>query len=244
MARIISLVIGRGGSSFKDKNVRLVGGYPLVQWTCGAARRSKYITEYYVSSDSPLILAACEEMGYEAIFRPLELATATAQSCDAVRHALGIISKYDSAVDIVVLQHANVGTISEDMIDNCIKTLLSDETLSAVVPSHRVEDYHPARAKFLDESGALVPALMGSFSPNRQDLPSCYFFDHSFWVLRGSTASQSDGQPPWDCMGSRILPFTTKGCFDVHNESDLELTSIWLKDNNIPDPKRLSQDYL
>ena len=237
MARIVSLVIGRGGSSFKNKNVRLVKGFPLVQWTCAAAKRSSGISEYFVSSDCPKILQACSDVGFNKIIRPADLATNEAKSCDAVRHALEIINGASSNVDLLIVQHANVGTISEGMIDECISIMQGDPSLTAVVPSHRFDEYHPARGKLLNSDGTLSPVFSGELSPNRQQLPPCYFFDHSFWVLRGKTALSADGQPPWDCMGNKIRPYETSGCFDVHCENDLYRTEQWLIKHNIPDPK-------
>lgn len=235
--RIVALMIGRGGSSLKDKNVLPVLGYPLLQWAGAAAQRSRYVSEYYVSSDDEKILSAAEEVGYFRIKRPDELASDTAQSCDTVRHALGIIEAERQA-DIVLVQHANVGTVSEKIIDDCIETLLNDETLSAVVPSHEYNEYHPMRAKGVTDEGLLKPFFDTGIpvSANRQDLPKCYFFDHSVWALRADAIRSEGGQGPWDCMGNRIKPYVTEGCLDVHTMEDIKVTEQWIKDNNIPCP--------
>ena len=234
---VAALMIGRGGSSLKDKNILPVLGAPLLHWAAAAARRSRHIERFYVSSDCPRILATAGEAGYRAIERPPELATATAQSSDAVRHAFPIMER-DGPVDVLLVQHANVGTISEAQIDACIDLLLANPDATAVVPAHQQPEYYPMRAKRLRVDGSLEPFVGGrDVSSNRQDLPTCLFFDHSFWVLRGRRAVfDPDGQPPWPCMGSRILPFETQGCRDVHDIADLEATAQWILDNNIPRP--------
>ena len=234
---VTSLVIGRKGSSFKNKNVRFVYGFPLVMWPCAAARRSKYINKFYCSSDSDEILEVCEKLNYIPIKRPNHLAKPESQSCDAVRHAVKFIEEnLKKKIDILVLQHANVGTITEHMIDACIDLLMKNPNATAVIPSHQKSDYHPARAKILNSDGFLEQAIEGKSSANRQDLNAAYFFDHSFWVIRGEFFKRRDGQSPWNCMGNRILPFETQGCFDVHSQEDLDLTANWLKENNIPSP--------
>lgn len=58
--RIVALMIGRGGSSLKDKNILPVLGNPVLHWAAAAARRSKYIGRYYVSSDDDKILSTTE----------------------------------------------------------------------------------------------------------------------------------------------------------------------------------------
>jgi len=233
---VAALMIGRGGSSLKNKNVLPVLGTPLLLWAAAAAQRSRHVTHFYCSSDDDTILGTAAQGGYTPIRRPDELAGATAQSCDAVRHALAIMEK-DIQPDIVVVQHANVGTISEKMIDDCIDILLANPDASSVVPSHDKSEYHPMRAKRVRADGSLEPFVAGEASANRQDLPQAVFFDHSFWVLRGRTAIHDPaGQAPWPCMGSRILPYITHGCLDVHDIEDLDRTAAWITENGIPAP--------
>jgi CMP-N-acetylneuraminic acid synthetase len=212
-------------------------GVPLLLWSAAAARRSRHVARFYCSSDCPRIRDTAALAGYAPILRPDELASATAQSTDAVRHAFPIMEA-DGPIDVLVVQHANVGTISAAQIDACIDLLLANPEATAVVPAHQRPDYHPMRAKRLAADGSLAPFVdAGAVSANRQDLPTAYFFDHSFWVLRGRRAVfDPAGQAPWPCMGSRILPFETEGCHDVHDAADLETTAKWLIDNGIPRP--------
>lgn len=234
---IVALMIGRGGSSLAGKNILPVLGVPLLVWSASAARRSQHIGRYYISSDDDDILEVAEKVGYTKIRRPAELSTATAQSTDAVRHALDIIEQ-DGAADIVVVQHANVGTISEQIIDDCIDQLLEDETLTAVVPSHDKSEYHPYRGKRLSADGLMLPFVeaAGQVSANRQDLPVCLYFDHSIWALRASAIWDPNGQPPWPCMGQRIKPYLSEGCLDVHDMEDIAKTEKWIIEHAIVRP--------
>ncbi len=235
---IAALMIGRGGSTLKDKNVLPVKGIPLLLWAAAAARRSRHISHFYCSSDDAKILETAAEAGYAPIRRPAELASATAQSCDAVRHAVDAIEAEVGPLTALVVQHANVGTINEQMIDACIDMLLERPGISAVVPSHEMDEYHPMRAKRVEADGSLVPFVGdGRVSANRQDLPKAMFFDHSFWVLRDRAhIFDPDGQGPWPCMGQAILPYRTEGCLDVHDLEDLERTAAWIDAHNIPRP--------
>lgn len=242
-SRIAALIIGRGGSSLADKNILPVFGQPLLHYTAAAAKRSRYIGRFYASSDCHKILDAATVAGYKSIKRPVELSTATSQSVDVVNHALSVIEQ-EGSIDILLVQHANVGTITTKMIDDCIESLIADDSLSSVVPVHEKSEYHPFRAKTPGADGLLNPFFdfsKGGVSGNRQDLPVAYFFDHSIWVLsveRGIRAS--NGQPPWTCMGSRIKPYITEGCFDVHTMEDLKKTEEWLLSNQVAPPSFLT----
>jgi CMP-N,N'-diacetyllegionaminic acid synthase len=237
--RIAALIIGRGGSTLTDKNTLPVFGHPLLHYTAAAARRSHHIGRFYASSDCQKILDAALIAGYTPIVRPAELSTPTSQSVDVVNHALTLIEQ-DGQIDILVVQHANVGTITTKMIDDCIEALLVDDSLSSVVPVHDKSEYHPFRAKTPNSEGLIVPFFdfsKGGVSGNRQDLPTAYFFDHSIWVLSVERGIRStNGQPPWTCMGNRIKPYVTEGCFDVHSMEDLKKTEEWLIANNVTLP--------
>jgi CMP-N-acetylneuraminic acid synthetase len=234
---IVALIIGRGNNTLKDKNILPVLGRPLLHWGALAAKSSKHISRYYISSDCDKILEAAQELEFNLIKRPNELALPTSQSSDAVKHAYEIIKK-ESKVSVLVVIHANVGTISSKMIDECIELLLKDNKLSSVIPSHVNDEYHPYRSKKINKEGQLINFFdfeKMKVSANRQELDSCVFFDHSFWVLDAlkGIENSENGQLPWRVMGSSILPYITKGCFDVHSLDDLEKTEDWLLKNNI-----------
>jgi CMP-N,N'-diacetyllegionaminic acid synthase len=37
-------------------------------------------------------------------------------------------------------------------------------------------------------------------------------------------------------MGSRIKPYLTSGCFDVHDHSDIAKTADWIRREQVPMP--------
>lgn len=235
---VVALLIGRGGSTLRDKNILPVLGHPLLHYTAAAARRSKYIRRFYASSDCDKILSASKLAGYSPIKRPPELSKANSQSSDAVAHAYSKII-VDGIVDIIVVQHANVGTISTGIIDNCIDMLWNESSATAVVPVHEKQEYHPYRARSVNDGGYLspFPGTPESISANRQELPKCFFFDHSIWAIRCSIGIASGPENgPWPCMGGKILPYVTTGCFDVHTIEDIRATEEWIISNGIPFP--------
>jgi len=246
--KIVSLIIGRGGSFLKDKNILKILGSPLLQWTASAAIKSSLISRYYISSDCEKILNAGQLAGYKKIRRPSVLASGNAQSCDAVLHDLQEI-ELEGAVDIVVVQHANVATIKTEMIDDCIKILIDKgpEKCSAVIPSHECSEYHPLRAQKIEKDGISVPYVKNTnpISANRQDLPKAIFFDHSFWAVWSSSIKNMHCNPlnhPWPCMGQKIVPYITEGCFDIHNLEDIQKTKEWIINNHIKKPEFIFHD--
>lgn len=233
---IAALIIGRGNNTLRDKNVLPVLGKPLLQWGGLAAIHSKYIGRYYISSDCEKILEAGKEISFKSIVRPVELAQPNSQSSDVVKHAYNEIIR-DENIKIVVVIHANVGTISSFMIDECIEIMLENQEYSSVIPCHMMDEYHPLRAMKVNMNGYMIPFmdnLPDTISANRQELGECLFYDHSFWVLDVEKGILSEnGQKPWPVMGNKIYPYKTQGCFDVHDLDDLKKTEEWIIKNKI-----------
>ncbi|MCB0620321.1 MAG: acylneuraminate cytidylyltransferase family protein, partial [Saprospiraceae bacterium] len=67
--RIVGIVPARGGSkSIPRKNVKLLGGIPLIAYSIEAGLRSKYLDRVIVSTDDPEIAAVAREWGAEVPF--------------------------------------------------------------------------------------------------------------------------------------------------------------------------------
>ena len=73
---ILGLICARGGSKgVPKKNIKLLGGKPLICWSIEVARQCSYIDRIVVSTDDPDIAAIAKEHGAEVPFiRPAQLA--------------------------------------------------------------------------------------------------------------------------------------------------------------------------
>lgn len=86
---VLGLILARGGSKrVKNKNMRLLGGHPLIGWTICAARCAMFIDRVVVSSDSKDILDEARLWYAETLVRPPEMATDDASPYPAMLHAL------------------------------------------------------------------------------------------------------------------------------------------------------------
>lgn len=233
--KVTALLTGRGNNTLKDKNVLDILGKPVLYYPAHAARVAKSVNEWYCSSDDEKILSAAEEEGYKRIVRPIELAAPTAQHVDAILHALSVMKEEGPLPEILVVTLANNVTIKAEWIDACVKMMQEDMTISAVVPVYEDNDHHPLRGKRV-ENGRLQMyerGITGKVSTNRQDLPTCYFLSHNFWVLNTKLLIESDGvgQPPWSFMGNNIAYYEIDESIDIHKEIDLLIAREWIKAN-------------
>ena len=90
----------RGGSrEVPRKNIKLLNGRPLLSYVLSEAKKCKFFDGIYVSTDDQEIADVTALFGVEVIRRPEELATDTAKSIDAVRHALTVVDADYEVVD-------------------------------------------------------------------------------------------------------------------------------------------------
>ena len=102
--RRICTILARGGSKgVPGKNIRLIGGKPLIAHSIAQALASGLFERVAVSSDDEAILRAAEEAGaHELIVRPAELASDTAPKLPAILHCVKDVEKREGRFDVVV----------------------------------------------------------------------------------------------------------------------------------------------
>ena len=84
--KIVSLILARGGSKgIPNKNIITLRGKPLIQYTIEASLSSK-TNETWVSTDCSRIKAISQKCGANILDRPVELATDTSSSEEALLH--------------------------------------------------------------------------------------------------------------------------------------------------------------
>ena len=72
--KVLAIIPARGGSKgILKKNIRYVGGVPLIARTIIAAKRSKFINRIIVSTDDKEIASISEKYGAEISWRPSHL---------------------------------------------------------------------------------------------------------------------------------------------------------------------------
>lgn len=233
--KICALLLAKAKSSFENKNIYPTLGHPLMAYPMLAAKNVDLISECFISSDSKKYLRIGKKYGYIPILRNPELAQASSRSDDVVVDSV-LNNDILKSSEIIIVQHANVGTIHPELILKSIEILSSNDNYSSVVPSHINQEYNPYRCFWLDDyDNVLRPVMsdMKSSSPNRQQLPKSIFLDHSFWVIRTKNVLNNTSYiSPWRCLGDKINPlFTDDEMFDVHDIHDIKKTEKWIKKN-------------
>ena len=231
--KIYALLTGKKNSSLIGKNYIKIFNKPVCVYPAQSAKRSKLINNFYVSSDSEKILNLVGKKGYIKIKRPRKLALKNSLHYDVLKHFITCLDK-NKIPDIIVVLLANSPTIKTSWIDKCLKKIINNKKISAVVPVIKNNDFHPFRAKKISQN-RLIPffEFKKKISSNRQDLTNSYFLSHNFWVLKTKEIILNKGHQPWTFMGKNVHPYFINSTADIHSKNDIKKCEEWLKKNSI-----------
>src|SRR6185436_8214764 len=122
--RVLGLIPARSGSKgVKNKNIRELGGKPLIAYTIEIAKQCPVITRLICSTDSPVIADIAQSLGAEVPFlRPQELATDIAPSLLVAQHALAWVENAEGQLyDYLLLLQPTAPFRSAKHIDQAVK---------------------------------------------------------------------------------------------------------------------------
>ena len=117
---ILGVIPARGGSKgVPRKNILPIAGRPLIAWSIGAARESKLIDRFVVSTEDDEIAEVARLEGAEVLARPPHLAEDLTTTVAVLQHVLEEIP-----ADIVVLLQPTSPVRVDNIIDRAIQRFL------------------------------------------------------------------------------------------------------------------------
>ena len=128
---VVIIPARKNSKRLKNKNIFLLKDKPMIAWSIEAAKKSKYVHDIYVTSDSRKILEISKDYGAKGIQRPPYLADDYVFKMDAIVHATNFISKFRTPSIVISLQ-ANSPEIKSIHIDKAVKKLI-DSNLNEVI---------------------------------------------------------------------------------------------------------------
>lgn len=203
--RVLGLIPARGGSKgVARKNVRPLGGKPLLQWTAESALAARTLASVVLSTDDEEIAALGRRCGVDVPFlRPADLATDETPTLLVVQHALRALEKFGDRFDaICLLQPTNPFRRASD-IDACVE-LLAASGADAVVSILRVPaEYNPHWVYLRAPDGSLqLSTGEREPLPRRQLLPAAFHREGSVYVTRRNVILEGNS-----LYGARVVGY-------------------------------------
>ena len=208
------------------KNLRLLGGQPLIVHTIDTARKCPSIDRVIVSTDDPEIAEVARASGAEVPFmRPNELASDSAAKLPVIRHAVDYLeSKEGYRPDIIVDLDPTSPLRTEADIETCIRMVRDEgaDNVFSVTKAHRNPYFN--MVEIVGDKVRLVKTLPRPVV-RRQDAPQVYDMNASIYAWKKEVLMNNDS-----LFLERTRIYEMPGwAVDIDNETDFEFIEFMLK---------------
>ena len=185
---ILGIIPARSGSTgVKHKNVRDLGGKPLMSYTIEAAKRSG-LSRVILSTDSQDYAEVGKKYGVDVPFlRPPEFASVNATAMSVIHHALQFFEQEESwRPDAVLYLQPTSPFRRTERIDEAIEAMRNNPQADSVISVRDISD-HPYYmfVPHGDDSRVLRPYVDIENRPERrQDLPQYFTLNDNILMSR------------------------------------------------------------
>jgi CMP-N,N'-diacetyllegionaminic acid synthase len=232
--RVLGLITARGGSvGIPQKNIRSLGGTPLLSWTVETAKLS-HLTEVILSTDSMQIQELGRSLGVSAPFlRPKELGQDSTRSIDVVLHAL---SAMDSQYEAVLTLQPTSPFRRIDEINAAIELLEFNPKADSVISVSRIIGKHPSKALVISHDQLQPREKIGAIGKPRQELEEVYMTTGSIYLTRVEALMAGS------FYGQKALPLICEGhsTIDIDTMYDLEIAEALVANGVVERPRKSS----
>lgn len=185
--KILGLIPARGGSkSIPKKNIKILNGKPLIQYTVEAANDSKKLTRFILSSDDQDIIDVAKRLKVEVPFvRPRHLAEDKSPTLGVIQHALKFYKEQNIHFDAVCLLQVTSPFKTGAFIDEAIDKFIKSDCDALVSVQSVPDEYNPhwTFKENIDGHLELVTGEKNIFT-RRQDLPKTYHRDGLIYITK------------------------------------------------------------
>jgi pseudaminic acid cytidylyltransferase len=217
----LALVPARGGSErIPEKNIKKLGGRPVIEYALRAIAASEAVDRICVSTDNEEIARVAVAAGGEVPFmRPSELARSTTPTAAVVEHALRVLAARESfEPEHVLLVQPTEPFVRPEQIRSALDLMLEQGADSAITVVRVPRTHHPFHVRIRDEDGLLrferEPEHYAHL--RSQDDPPRFAFGNLYWFRREAflaTGRLEAGR----CVG---LPIDAVSAFDLNEPED------------------------
>jgi len=228
-SNVLCIIPARGGSKgIPKKNIKSLGGFPVIAYSIEAALESKVASRVVVSTDNLEIADYAIRFGAECPFlRPSEFASNNSRDIDYVKHAIEWFAQNESQVPgFIAILRPTTPLRDTFVIDEAIKLLMSKPSASSLRSSHKASET-PFKW-FLQKNSFYEPLTdkltIADTDRPRQSFDDVYIPNGYVDVIRTSVVLEQNS-----VYGDNILLFETTRVLEIDTLEDFELIENMLK---------------
>jgi len=223
MASIIALIPARSGSKgVPQKNMKLLGGRPLIEWSIAACNLVYEIQRTILSTDSKKYADKAKALGCEAPFlRPANISGDLSTDIEFVKHALDWLAANETEPDFLVHIRPTTPFRCPKLIREAINLFIKNPAATSLRSVHAMSE---SSYKTLEITNQGKLKRLGSHTTDldtvnnaRQTFPDTYIANGYVDVLSTKFIRENNL-----IHGDYVLPFITPPVQEIDTNADFE----------------------
>lgn len=231
--KILAVIPARGGSKgVVHKNIRPIGGKPLIAYTIETALAARHLLHRtIVSTDDPDIAAVARDHGADVPFlRPAELAGDQVPMLPVLQHAVKFIEAQDGIrLDWVLLLQPTAPLRALEDIEASLKVAFQNDG-DSVISVVQIFAEHPILMKRIVDNRLLPYCVEEQEGTRRQDYqPPAYMRNGAIYLTRRDVLIEKNS-----IWGQVIRPYKmpAERSVNIDSELDLKLIELIMQERN------------
>jgi len=233
-----------GSKGVPNKNIKLLGGYPLIAYAICASRLSSEISRTIVSTDSPEYAEIAKKYGAEVPFlRPPEISQAKSLDIEFIQHAIQWFDENEGLIpDILVHIRPTTPLRDPEIIDEAIRLFQKDSQATSLRSVHELAE-SPHKVFNIDSNGYLKGLFPDDPRPEyynlpRQSFPTAYHPNGYVDIIRCEFVQKNDS-----LHGQKMIGFITPVSIEVDRREDFEYLEYLLTKEKNPVLEYLKSNF-
>lgn len=228
--KVMAIIPARSGSKgVPGKNIRLLGGYPLIAYSIVLARLVSKIDRVLVSTDSEEIAGVAREFGAETPFlRPGDLARDDSTDLEFVNQAIDWMEKYEGLIpDYLIHLRPTTPLRTPQIVSNAIEMIIALPEATSLRSGHSAPE-SPYKWFQRNEAGYFQGLFKNDdndiINGPRQQFPEIYIPDGYVDILKPDYIMKDR-----KLHGRKMIGFISPFCTEIDTVGDFEWLEYYLQ---------------
>jgi len=230
---VVSIIPARSGSKgIRDKNLQIIGGKTLLEWTILASIKSEQIDRTIVSTDSEIYAELCINAGAEVPFiRPAAISGDKSTDFQFISHAMDYLESEGKISDLLVHLRPTTPLRDPETIDKAVNEFKENKKRFSSLRSVHEMGESAYKTFEISENGNLQTVFtkineIDSSNNARQNFPKTFVANGYVDVLNCEFISDKS-----QIHGDNVKAFLTEPVLEVDTLWDLELIQMQVVSN-------------
>lgn len=226
--KILCVIPARGGSKgIPHKNIKLLNGKPLIEYTIDVARQVLPDEHICVSTDDDEIIKVVENYGLNVPFkRPVELATDTSGTYEVLLHALSYYESIKKEYDVVLLLQTTSPFRTASQVQAALSLYNPEIDMIVSVTETKSNPYYNSFEE--DINGFLKISKGDGYFFRRQDVPKVWEYNGAIYVINVKSLKK---MPLGKFLKKKKFVMDTSHSIDLDTLFDWQIAEMMLINN-------------